>query len=542
MQILNPDSDSEGKLTRTQWVTLILCLILFLILRTRWIGHLLVWDEAMNLCTVRALAAGGHDFSSNWFWRHPPLFCVLMLLLRPLQHGFAERVEMLAVTIGTLNLFLLFMLNRKVFGKTIALWTTFFLTVMPGSVFFDVWIKRDHPVITFGLLAILLLFSGHSLYAGLCLGLALLSKETAVFYMITVILLWASEAVPTRKIRDLSALVLTPLLTCGWWYVVVKTRLDGITSPGPGTWFGTFSAGIAEHVRFALSTETGWANPWFYYIQKLYVNLGRLGLVLALVGIFAVVVLNLTGNKNLSGTVHDRPSNPFARTLWPVFLLVPSYALLSVLRSKVPWAVIVLLPAWATLQSVAITAVISICSRFALVKGNVSSPIRAVWPHIISLTISVCIILIAVQRVYSRDYEQVLRDVDAGQWRGAHYSRETAEAMNRLVLDGERVLITSFHYWKGLSPGHPCAVFVYYFVRDTEALIRPHERSFADLLNDILEYRIDWALLSPEPGLAEKEVFDGFIADQGLKPYRFTKAFLFKTTELYKQASDSIHE
>ena len=40
-------------------------LVIFLLLRLRWIGHLLVWDEAMNLCTVRSLAA-----EKRWLSNH----------------------------------------------------------------------------------------------------------------------------------------------------------------------------------------------------------------------------------------------------------------------------------------------------------------------------------------------------------------------------------------------------------------------------------------------------------------------------------------
>ncbi|HIL71898.1 MAG TPA: hypothetical protein EYG38_18860, partial [Verrucomicrobia bacterium] len=55
-----------------QWGALCLCLVLFVALRSEFIGHLLVWDEAMNLCTVQSFATQGSDDFSNWFWTHPP--------------------------------------------------------------------------------------------------------------------------------------------------------------------------------------------------------------------------------------------------------------------------------------------------------------------------------------------------------------------------------------------------------------------------------------------------------------------------------------
>jgi hypothetical protein len=107
--------------------------------------------------------------------------------------------------------------------------------------------------------------------------------------------------------------------------------------------------------------------------------------------------------------------------------------------------------------------------------------------------------------------------------------------MNRLVKDGDRVLLTSFHYWKGLGPGEPCAVFTYYFTRKAEVLIRPHEATFDQLLGDIRKYRLDWALLSPEPGAEERELFGGFMGKLGLPPYCLPQARIFKTTALYEQ-------
>ncbi|MCK5849976.1 MAG: hypothetical protein KAH23_03600, partial [Kiritimatiellae bacterium] len=124
------------------FIAISVCLLIFVALRARWIGHLLTWDEAMNLCAVRALATYSHDHFSNWFWRHPPLFPMLMLLLHPLKQGFAERTEIMCIVIGIINLSMLYLLNKKIYGKLAALLSSFFLAIMPGSVFFDVWIKR----------------------------------------------------------------------------------------------------------------------------------------------------------------------------------------------------------------------------------------------------------------------------------------------------------------------------------------------------------------------------------------------------------------
>ena len=56
---------------------------------------------------------------------------------------------------------------------------------------------------------------------------------------------------------------------------------------------------------------------------------------------------------------------------------------------------------------------------------------------------------------------------------------------------------------------------------------------FEALREDVKAYKLDWALLSPEPGDKEREVFGGFIDQLGLAPVRLEKAYLFRTSALY---------
>lgn len=504
----------DGTMRGLHWGLLALCVALFAALRFAWVGHLLVWDEAMTLCTVRAFVSGGEDYFSQWLWRHPPLFSLLMSLLHPLQRGFAERVEVMAILIGILNLLILFRLNQRLFGVSVALASAFFLAVMPGSVFFDVWVKTDHPVTTFGLLAIMLLLANRTFYAGLCLGLAFLFKETALFYAGTVILLWASGVLGRRKLGDFIGLAFIPAVTCCWWYIMVGTQSRPATAA---------AGGILEHVRLAMGDNPYWALPWNYYAGQLYTDLGPIGLSLALVGL-VVAGWQARGLFRTSSSATDTAA-PVLRigTLWPVLLIVPSLIFLSCLKGKVPWIIIVLLPAFATLQAQAMVM---------LLAGSPVSA-RSFVRRAVSTGVALAIILLSLAFVYGRDYETVLRKVDAGQWYGASCSREAAETLNRLVRDDERVLLTSFHYWKGINPGDPCAVFSYYYERKGGVLVRSHEARFGELLKEIKSYKLDWALLSPEPGKAEFDLFGGFMTTLKLHPCKLRKAYIFRTQELY---------
>ena len=531
-------------------------LLIYVALRARWIGHLLTWDEAMNLCAVRALATLSRDHFSNWIWRHPPLFPVMTLLLQPLKQGFAERVQILALAVGVVNLALLYALNRKVFGRAAAVLSVFFLAVLPGSMFFDVWVKRDHPVITFGLTAILLLVSRRPLWAGLCLGFAMLTKESAVFYALAVGLLWLCGAAGKRNVKDFLALIVTPVLACVWWYHLSMMTAEPLTEDA--AWLDRIFGSATEHVRLALDADSGWGRPWNHYLLLLPHVVGAAGLAIAGIGAVAILV-RIVGtmscrdreipNVNAQCPSPDasfldvrcwtldvgRSDSTSSALLWPLAVLVPSYLLLSLLKSKVPWVPMAMLPAWATLQGVALAWLLTYPSHVPPGGRTCGEPTTR---YSLALPIKVLttafILTASLHYACKQDYDDMLHHIAPGQRRGARWSHDAAVAMNMAVRDTDRVLITSFHYWHGIVPGQACAVFAYYYTRPTAVLIKPHETTFTDLVADIRKHKIDWALLSPMLGEKEHEIFGGFVEELKLKPIKFERAWLFRTTEVWE--------
>lgn len=462
---------------------------LFVFLRARWVGHLVIWDEAMNLCALRAFVTQSHDTFANWFWRHPPLFCLGMALLRPLAEGFAERVEWLAIALGLVNAALLCGLNRRVFDRTTAAWSVFCLAVQPAAMFYGVWVKRDHLAATFGLLALLLASRRRLAFAGLALGLSFLSKETAVFYVVPLVvgLLWAR-----RPWRDWIVLFAPMVLCMAWWYMEFAT---------------------GHHVTFAAGRHTGWANGTFFYVTNVPRDLGYVALTAAIGG--AVVLARTL-------VVGSRPRALAGQ--WALALLVPTYGLLALLPSKVPWVTAVCAPAWATLSAVGIVA--------AMRAIGVRKPHRA-WRCVLGAAVCAGLMIGA----WRCDYDRLLRGVSADQWRGAHWSYEIARQAVEHVGADDRLLLTSFHYWRGVPPGHPCPVFAWYFAGRAPVLLRPHDRSFAEYRADIQTYQLTRAILSPIPGENEADVFDGFIRQLGLTPVRMERAFLFNTAPLLETAT-----
>jgi 4-amino-4-deoxy-L-arabinose transferase-like glycosyltransferase len=487
----------SGEVTRVTWLLLAGCVALFIMLRARWVGHLLVWDEAMALCTARSFMVGADDPFAAWFWRHPPLHSVLLLALRPLQAGFAERAEILSVAIAVINQLLLFQLNRRVFGTAVGLWSAFIIALLPATVFYDVWIKQDHPVATFGLLALLALQSRRYFLSGLCLGLALLSKATAAFYCLGVFLLWLADISGKRRVKDIAVLVGTSVITCGWWYLIVVP-----TARVPGS---------TDVFKFAASSDALWQSEWFFYFGRLPTELGWFALGLAMIGILVLIRKGIGEN---------------AFRLWPLTVLVPALLLISIVPNKVPWIVIALMPAWATLASVAAAAIMRVLPL---------ADTGRLRPAITGLFISA--FAAVTLGTPTRDYESALRRFVETQWRGAANSKQAADGVNAIVSDGDRMLLTSFHYWKGLPEGLPDPIFTYYLVKKPVFLVRSHKLSFVDLLNDVRQHRLDWALLSPEPENSAP-IINGLQQRFGLIPAKATTgALLYSTTVIYQSGA-----
>jgi hypothetical protein len=569
-------SHSEPRLLTPGWVLLIIAALACVVLRARGVGHLLVWDEAMALCTARSFVAGGQDEFSLWFWRHPPLFSVLTLGLSPTAPGFAERVEWLAIGIACLNLLLLFRLNAALFGATTAGWSALLLATLPGAVFFDTWVKTDHTVTTFGLLALLALHHRRIACAGLGLGLALLSKETAAFYCLTAFLVFAPGALrQPGGWRRLALLVLWPAVVAGWWYLLFAGRAGGEVRLS--------LAGLLESLRFAAGDQSGWSASWSFYLRQLPDLLGWHGLGLTVAGVGALLVARLkpglaapadgpgwstqggaakAGSDGGEDIVHGGragapsqdaspsesgrglPRSRALRTLarfcdskdgttlhaWPLVLLAVSYVPLSLLPNKVPWIAICLLPAFAALQAV------GLCELWRLTLG------RLVLPRFVTLALGATAAgALLVAGWLGWDYDALLQRLAPGQQRGAAMSRQTAERARQLVRPGDRVLLSSFHYWAGLPPGQPCAVFTYYFSAGTNVnvLRRPHTARGPELLEDVLKHRLDWAILSPPPGARADEVFKLFAGRHALPASQLQGAWIFDTRGLHHRGGDA---
>jgi hypothetical protein len=135
----------------------------------------------------------------------------------------------------------------------------------------------------------------------------------------------------------------------------------------------------------------------------------------------------------------------------------------------------------------------------------------------------------------------MLKQVSPDQYRGATRSRTIAESASALIGDHDRLLLSSFHYWKGLVPGQACPVFTCYFSSKPAVLLIPHDAPFELIVQLIAEHDLNWAIVSPLPGAAERDVLGGFISDSGLTPAKMGGyACIFDTSELVAEPQSAV--
>jgi len=440
-----------------------LCLILYLALRVPWIGHAIGWDEALNLCTTRALFAGGYDAYSVWFWRHPPLFNLTLLLLEPLRSGFIERAQVLALGTWALAVVILYLLNRRAFGPLTALLATVALAVMPSARFFDVWVKQEPLLVLFGLLAILAQTARRPAICGLFLGLAFLGKELALFFALAILCLWLLEAPGKRRIRDLATVSLLTLAVAGWWYLF-------------------FSSSIRQFVAFATGapvsdlTETrSFTEPWDYFLRALPADFGWPGVLLAVVGLgcFGQMAWSCRGKPD---------ARPLPVTWWPLALLLPAWLILTVSRGKAPWFLMSLYPALATLQAV---GAVGLVSWFSARSAKVACVLLVTG------------LLAGASLGGGGDYDAFLsRRLPRRFQHATTGSREAAMLLNELRQPDEKVLITTYYFYSDSE--FLCPILVSY-LKPMPVLVRRHDITPEQLMAETRTYNIQWALVAPDP-------------------------------------------
>lgn len=511
---LDPQTES-GRIRIGHGIVLLGCLFLFLILRLPWVGHLLQYDEANTLLTIRAFAAGGGDYYSGWFWRRPPLVTTMLLLAQPLENGYIRRAEMMIVMVGALNLLTLFMLNRRVFGTATALASVFFLAAMPGSNFFDVWVKHDCLCVLFGLLAIHYFLSRRYVMSGAVLGLSFLAKEMALFYALAILVAWMLEGRNRRPIREVIVVPVLAFVASAWWYVFFSQSTLHVLQA---------VAGSSHRV------EPGWQNPWYYFFEKLPVDLGYHGIVICLAGVFAVWALL---RKEEAGEVPVPANETSAGILWPLALLIPSFLVISATSTKTPWYTIPLYPALATLQALGLGLFLRIADRAAS-RFRWNAAVRRGCMAVATILVAGVFLL----GVADRDYEGAMRRQSYWMWWGATRSRDAAMMMNRLVGENERAMITPMFYWDS-GNARPCSIFTCY-LKQFPVLVRRFDIPADSLIDDVKKHRLDWAMVSVPPGTMSEALIEPMIRKYELRPLRLQGACIFKTDQIYKAAGTSV--
>ncbi|MBN1268551.1 MAG: glycosyltransferase family 39 protein [Kiritimatiellae bacterium] len=480
----------------SSWIALAVTLVLFVALRLPWLGHLLTWDEAITLCSQRAFASGGTDFYAGWFWRHPPLFSTLLMLLKPLAAGFDVRAELLTILAAAAGCAALFLVNDRVLGRRAALWSAFFIAVMPGAGFYDVWIKQDVFVIVFGLLMLNFFFKGSYIWSGVCLGLALLGKELAVFYAVTLFILWFLQGRGRRRRADLAVIYGVAALVSGWWYLGFSNSLKAI---------------------FLFVTDVGhegaepWLRPWYYFLERMPLDLGWWGIALALCGTGAMLV-----RARATGA---------AEWAWPLALLLPSYAVISLMPAKTPWFTISLFPAFAAIQGLGMDWLLRRIGR-----GS-----RRGWCRAAAAAAAALVVGWALGMRAGASYEDMLRKRDARVWRGAQMSRDIARELNRHAEEGQVALITPMFYW-GSVGDVPCPVFTYY-LEDMPVVVRRRDIPLEAFVEAVRENRVTWAMVSPDPGEGEEALVYPLMRRYGLRPLWTRGALIFRTDALWREES-----
>ena len=422
---------------------------LFLYLRMRTVGHLLMWDEAWNILSLRAYLTGATGNPFYWFYRfHPPLYMAFAGFLAPFRDGFALRLEWLSLIFAYATFLVVYFLGARIGGWRYAWFTGAFLSCMPASIGYDTWIKRDGLASFFGYLALLLLLKKRIFWCAVSLAFSLLSKENGLFFVLSafIMVFMLGEEKPLRKI-SLMALVIFAFAS--WWYIFFSE----MTTHGFQFFFSK-----AEYSLL-------WANTAFYYAKKLLPDLGPSILFFLAIGAFSLFFKTFARQQ--------------AKWFLPAAVALCVYVPISLLFVlKVPW--------------------LSLAARPALAMIGASGALyllRRSRKHVLALLVLCAFLAFSFYSAFSFPYADYHRKTYPNGWPGARSSRELALFLNDRMSGGDKLLITEFEYWQMPT----CPVFLHYWDPHTIVRIIKRGEKAEDLADEIAKNNISWLVIVETP-------------------------------------------
>lgn len=461
---------------------------IFLLLRIKTLGHLLMWDEAWNILSLRAFLSNAKADPFYWgYFFHPPFYMTFAQFLAPFQSGIDIRLESLSLVFSYATLYITYLLSARIGGWKYAWVSGLLLSLMPVSIGYDTWIKRDGLASALCYLAILLLLKKKFFWCALALSFALLSKESALFFIIAIvpILFLLKEKIDIKKIMMMCA---TIFILTSWWYVLFSSLTKT-----------AFKIYFQASDYYAL-----WANSPLYLFRKLPSDLGPAMLFFFIVGIFYILYLTFRSKKWRWGIT----------LVILAAIYIPSSFFIT---AKAPWLCLSARPALAMAAGAGALLLMKMAKRSKVVLG--------------ALLISFIYVLYTG---FAFSYPQYHMKTYSNGWPGADSSKKLACYLNEHMRDDDRLMITEFAYWS--MP--VCAVFLYYWKGCPIEIIKGEQKA-GNVIKEITMNKISWFVVvdSPHPSLNFHTLVKDASASVLGKPVPVGWSYVWNTKKLWSNDS-----
>lgn len=286
--------------------------------------HPFISDEAFNLITIERLAVR-HEFD-DYFFRHSPLYLLTSTFFSWLfgQHPYIP--SFVSVVFSSLAIVPFFFMVKSLSGRSVALCSCAILSVIPANLYYSGWIKQEGMLIFFFMWALFFYLKGSYWVAGILCGLALLTKEFAIFFFplsfFTAIFKDKGEE-GSNSIIGWFKTVVTAGIVSSWWYLGFGATFYKITG---------------EALIGGNMAEFGWHSPWWFYLKNLPHDLSYPVFSLFMIGLVFIVREASRGRFQLQHA-------------FPLFWIAVLYLPLSAVVVKAPWYIYLSTPAFAFLAA-----------------------------------------------------------------------------------------------------------------------------------------------------------------------------------------------